>query len=151
MILEPFVHHPSLNIFVCSHQHPLCIHTHHPFLPWMHPHCSAVKVTSHLTLTSSSFRSCASSFGSRERPSPTSRRNLFLFVARADPRFHRLTGRAGVAQGYGLSQHHTIRVAPRPGHVPPLHGLLSDTQSEYTLTLLVFVFSSGQCEFTEDP
>lgn len=90
---------------------------------------SVVKVTAHPTLTSPSFRG-ASPFGSGERPSPSSR--CSVLCARADPRLHHLAGCAGVTQGYGLAQHHAVRVAPCPGHVPPLHGLLSDAQSEYT-------------------
>ncbi|KAK1889176.1 Gephyrin, partial [Dissostichus eleginoides] len=34
----------------------------------------------------------------------------------------------GVAQGYGVAQHHALGVAPRPGHVPPLDRFLSHTQ-----------------------
>ncbi|TKS76256.1 Gephyrin Molybdopterin adenylyltransferase [Collichthys lucidus] len=34
----------------------------------------------------------------------------------------------GVAQGYSLSQHHALGVAPRPGHLPPLYRFLSHTQ-----------------------
>lgn len=42
----------SVTIFVCSHQHPLCLHTRHPSLPWMQPRCPVVKVTPHLVLQS---------------------------------------------------------------------------------------------------
>lgn len=119
----------STSTSVCSHPHPLCLHPHHPFLPWVQPHCSVVKVTAHPTLTSPSFRG-ASPLGSGGRPSPGSR--CLALCARADPRLHHLAGCAGVTPGYGLPQHHAVRVAPCPGHVPPLHGLLPDAQSEYT-------------------
>lgn len=111
---------------MCSHQHPLCLHTHHPFLPRVQPHCSVVKVTAHPTLTSPSFpHSAQVNVRLPAHGAP-------VLCARADPRLHHLAGRAGVTQGYGLAQHHAVGVAPRPGHVPPLHGLLSNAQSEYT-------------------
>lgn len=49
----------------------------------------------------------------------------------SDPRLHHLSGCAGLAQGHGLPQHHAVRVTACPGHLSPLHGLLSHTQSKY--------------------
>lgn len=49
----------------------------------------------------------------------------------SDPRLHHLSGCAGLAQGHGLPQHHAVRVTACPGHLSPLHRLLSHTQSEY--------------------
>ena len=57
-------------------------------------------------------------------------RTFVCVCATSDPRPHYLAGCAGFAQGHGLSQHHAFRVAPRPGHVPPLYRFLSHTQSE---------------------
>lgn len=51
--------------------------------------------------------------------------------ATSDPRLHYLTGCAGIAQGHSLPQHHALGVAARPGHLSPLHRLLSHAQSEY--------------------
>lgn len=55
---------------------------------------------------------------------------MHVFVS-VDSRLHYLTGCAGVTQGCSFSQHHALRVAPRPGHLPPLYGVLPHTQSEY--------------------
>lgn len=49
----------------------------------------------------------------------------------SDPRLHHLSGCAGLAQGHGFPQHHAVRVTACPGHLSPLHGLLSHTQSKY--------------------
>uniref|UniRef100_A0A3P9NTR4 molybdopterin molybdotransferase n=1 Tax=Poecilia reticulata TaxID=8081 RepID=A0A3P9NTR4_POERE len=50
-----------------------------------------------------------------------------------DPRLHHLAGCAGVTQGCSLPQYHALRVASRPGNLPPLYCFLSHTQSEWTL------------------
>uniref|UniRef100_A0A674MNP7 Gephyrin n=1 Tax=Takifugu rubripes TaxID=31033 RepID=A0A674MNP7_TAKRU len=83
--------------------------------------------SSHITAASIAAKPSASTMS--PYPSSFSALGAASLLCSQDPRLHHLAGCAGVTQGYGLAQHHAVRVAPCPGHVPPLHGLLSDAQN----------------------